>query len=66
MSNLTDLRVKSLQLYFKYKEDVISIEKYQEQLKPLDKEIDKLELQMFASYLQDIPVSRISSLELLH
>ena len=66
MSNLKKLRVKSIQLYFKYKDGLISLVEYKEQLRPLDKEIDKQELQIFSNYLQDNLVFEKSSLEHLH
>ena len=63
MSNLKNLRVKSIQLYFKYKEGVINLVEYQEQLRPLDRAIDKLEVQIFSNYLQGNLVFEKSSLE---
>ena len=66
MSNLKKLRVKSIQLYFKYKDGLISLVEYKEQLRPLDKEIDKQELQIFSDYLQGNLVFEKSSLEHLH
>ena len=66
MPNLKNLRVKSIQLYFKYKDGLISLVEYQEQLRPLDREIDKLEVQIFSNYLQGNLILEKSSLEHLH
>ena len=63
VSTLKNLRVTSLDYYSKYKEGLISLEKYQEQLRPLDKEIDKLELKIFSDYLQGNLAFEKSSLE---
>ena len=35
MSNLVNLKVKSMQLYYKYKEGSISLENYLKQIKPI-------------------------------
>jgi hypothetical protein len=53
MTNLRNLRVNSALLYFKYRDALISLTEYKKQLSLLDKEIDKLELQVFNNYLQD-------------
>ena len=66
MANLKNLRVDSMLLYFKYKDGLISLVEYQEQIKPLDEEIDKLELQTLSYYLQGNLVSEISSSKHLH
>ena len=66
MSNLKNLRVDSMLLYFKYKNGQISLVEYKKQLMPLDKEIDKLELQVFSNYLQDNLAFEKSSLKHLH
>ena len=66
MLNLKNLRVDSMLLYFKYKDGLISLVEYQEQIRPLDKEIDKLELQTLSHYLQGNLVSDISSSKHLH
>jgi hypothetical protein len=66
MSNLKNLRVVSMLLYFKYKDGLISLIEYKEQLMQLDKEIDKLELQVFSDYLQGNLVFEKSSLKHLH
>ncbi len=66
MPNLKNLRIVSMLLYFKYRDGLISLVEYKEQLIPLDKEIDKLELQIFSDYLQGNLAFEKSSLKHLH
>jgi len=64
MSNLASLKLKSIQLYFKYKDGVITLEEYQRKLRSLDNTIDSQEIQTISDYLQDNLVLQKSSLEL--
>jgi hypothetical protein len=57
MSDLTSLKVKMIKLYFNYKDGLLSLEEYIQQIKPLDCKIDKLELNILSSHLVDNPVS---------
>ena len=55
MSQLTTLKVKSMKLYFEYKEGLITLEEYLERIKPLDEDIDKLEMSSISCHLEDTP-----------
>jgi len=66
MPNLKNLRIVSMLLYFKYRDGLISLVEYKEQLILLDKEIDKLELHVFSDYLQGNLAFEKLSLKHLH
>ena len=66
MSSLTTIKIKSMQLYFKYKDGCMTLQEYQEQIKPLDTAIDKLEVQALNHYLGDTSAFEISSSKHLH
>ena len=57
MSDLQNLRIKSIQLYFKYKNGLLSLEEYIQLIKLLDYKIDKQELRTLRYHLLDIPAS---------
>lgn len=59
---LRSLKVKSMNLYLSYRSGVYTLEEYQEHIKTLDDEIDKLELYALNSHLQGTPASERSSL----
>lgn len=63
---LKDLRVKSMHIYDYYCSGVYTLKEYQNQMKPLDDAIDKLEMQALNCHLQDTPASERSSLKHLH
>ncbi len=65
MSNLANLKVKSMQLYFQYKDGVIVLENYLEKIKVLDNEIDTLETHVFSCCLYSNLVFEKSSLKQL-
>lgn len=52
--------------YIKYRSGLQTLEEYKKHMKPLDDEIDKLELQNLSLNLQDTPASEISFLKHLH
>ncbi len=62
---MDNLKIKSMELYLKYKDGIITLKEYQRELKPLDNSIDKQELQTVSACLQDIPVFEKSSLKQL-
>jgi len=66
MPDLQNLRIKSMELYFKYKDGLLSLEEYIQKIKPLDHKIDKLELQNVNYCLVDNSVSQIAFLKHLH
>ena len=66
MASLKNLKIKSMQLYFSYKDGVITLEDYQLQIKPLDEEIEFLEIQTLSRYLQGNLVCEKSSLKHLY
>ncbi len=66
MSTINNLRKESLYLYIQYREGVISLKDYQEQLRPLESSIDKQELEMLKQYLQDNLAFEKPSLKHLH
>lgn len=51
-----------MNLYLSYRLGVYTLEEYQEHIKTLDDEIDKLELHALNRHLQDTPASERSSL----
>ena len=63
MQSLVTLRIKSMQLYFKYKDGSLTLEDYLEKIKLLDGKIDDLELKVLSCYLQDNLVFEKSSLK---
>ncbi len=58
---LIKLQKMSTRLYKNYCIGLLTQKEYLELIKPIDKEIDKLELQTLSCYLQDNLVSKISS-----
>ncbi len=66
MSNLISLKIKSMQLYFTYKDGIMTLEDYLLQIKPLDKEIDYLEVQALSCHLGDNLAFEKSFLKQLH
>ena len=66
MSSLATVKVKSMTLYISYRNGLITQEEYQTKVKPLDKEIDTLELECLIHYLEDNPAYQISSSKHLH
>lgn len=67
MSNkLKKLKQQSMNLYSEYCYEHITLDEYLQQIRPLDKEIDKLELQTLTQCLGDNPAFEISSLKQLH
>ena len=66
MSNIAGLKIKMIKLYFNYKNGLLSLEDYIQQIKPLDIQIDQLEIQTINCYLLDNRVSEISSSKHLH
>jgi len=66
MSDLANLRLKSIGLYFKYKNRQLSLENYINQIKPIDKQIDELELKTLSCYLVDSSVLQKASSKHLH
>jgi len=44
MLSLKNLKIKSMKLYFKYKDGIITLEEYLKKIKPLDNSIDALEM----------------------
>ena len=65
-NNLKCLKQQSMDLYLQYRCEYITLDAYLQQIKTLDKEIDKLELHIFRRYLGDNPVFEISTLKQLH
>ena len=65
MLNLANLKLKSMQLYFQYKNGYISLEDYIKQIKPLDDKVDSLEIQTLSCYLGDNLVFEKSSSSLM-
>ena len=63
---LIKLQNMSMRLYTNYRSGLLTQTQYLSLLKPIDKEIDKLELQALSYYLQGSLVSEISSLKHLH
>ncbi len=61
MSNIAKIKIKSMQLYFKYRDGTLSLEDYLQQIKPLDEMIDKHEIKALSCYLQDNLVFEKSS-----
>ena len=55
-----------MQLYFNYKDGVITLEDYLHQIKPLDDEIGFLEIKTLSCHLQGNLVYEKSSLKHLH
>ena len=66
MLSITSMNIKSMKLYFQYRNGSISLKDYLKQIKPLDDKIDFLEVQKFSCHLEDNPVFEISSLKQLH
>ncbi len=66
MLSTLSIKMKSMKLYFRYKDGSISLKDYLKQIKPLDDEIDLLEVQTLSCHLEDNPVFEISSLKQLH
>ena len=62
MSKLANLKLKSMKLFFKYKDGIITLEEYQKEMLPLDSAIDNQELQAFSNYLGDNHLLQKSSL----
>lgn len=60
------LKQKSMSIYLEYRCEHIKLDEYLREIKPLDEEIDKLELQTLSYYLEDNPVFEISSLKQIH
>ena len=65
MSNLLNLKIKSMQLYFQYKNNSITLDDYLEQIKLLDDKIDILEIKTLRCYLKGTPVFEKSFSSLL-
>jgi hypothetical protein len=66
MKDLETLRAKSIELYFKYKDGLISLENYILQIKYLDIQIDKIEIQVLNCHLVGNPALQTPSLKYLH
>ncbi len=66
MSDLVTLKMKSMKLYFKYRDGLISLESYIQQIRPLDYEIDQLEVQALSCHLVGNPVLQTPSSKHLH
>ena len=62
MSKIANLKIKSMKLYFSYRDGLITLEDYQSQIRPLDNEIDKHEIKALSCYLEDTPALRRLSL----
>ena len=63
---LSKLQNISMRLYTNYRLGLLTQKEYLNLLKPIDEEIDKLELQTLSYYLQGNLVSKISSSKHLH
>lgn len=63
---LLDLKKMAVKLYFRYRSDLLTLEEYLHLMRPIDDEIDRLEMQPLLNYLRDTPVCEISSLKQLH
>ncbi len=61
MSNLKNLKKESMNLYFKYREGLITLDSYLQQIKPLDDAISSCEIQILKCHLGDSPVFEITS-----
>ena len=66
MSTIANLQVKSIKLYFQYREGLITLKDYLTQIKPFQTEIDQLELKILSCYLADSPILQRASLKHLH
>ncbi len=63
---LTKLQNMSMRLYTNYRLGLLTLQEYLDLIRPIDEEIDKLELQTLSCYLQGNLVSKISSSKHLH
>ena len=66
MSTIANLKIKSIKLYFQYREGLITLKDYLTQIKPFQTEIDKLELKALSCYLEDSSALKKPFLEHLH
>ena len=62
---LLSLKQMAVKLYFRYRSGLLELEEYLKLMKPIDEEIDKIELQSLNCCLLDTPVCEISSLKQL-
>ena len=60
--SLQELHLKSIKLYGLYLLGSLSQSEYLSQLKPLDEQIDEIEMKLLSSYLQGSPACEKSSL----
>ena len=63
---LTKLQNLSMRLYTNYCAGLLTLQEYLDLIRPIDEEIDRLELQTLSCYLQDNLVSKILSSKPLH
>ena len=63
MYSISDLRIISMKLYNMYRFDLLSLEEYLEQIRPLDQAIDQMELNALNCYLLDTPAFERPSLK---
>ncbi len=52
MDKMTNIKIQFMKLYYQYQESEITMDEYIKQIRPLDKEIDKNELESLKQYLQ--------------
>ena len=63
MHSISDLRIISMKLYNMYRFDLLSLEEYLEQIKPLDRAIYQMELNVLNCHLQGTPAFERPSLK---